>query len=201
MFDMARDYQGGPFTSAHSESEQLARLAGDLVAIEKIASGEMPFAIRPLHLGSFLDETLELNRGLADAHSATIVLNPVPENAFVLADEDRLGQLIDNLLSNAIKFSPEGGEIELSVAPFNHGFRISVADQGPGISPDFHARIFTPFAQANPADSRHGCGVGLGLAIAREIAVRMEGAISFESEAGKGAIFHVYLPAPDSTAT
>lgn len=104
-------------------------------------------------------------------------------------------QVFTNLLSNAAKFSPRGGVVRLGVKPLDRRYRISVADDGPGISEEFRERIFGKFAQADSSDTRGKGGTGLGLSIVREIVERLGGAISFESAPGEGAVFHVDLPA------
>jgi CheY-like chemotaxis protein len=118
----------------------------------------------------------------------------------VLADDDRLMQVLTNLLSNAIKFSPRGGTVLVSVTRLERRFRISVADKGPGIPDAFRSRIFTRFAQADSSDTRLKGGTGLGLSIVREIVEQLGGFVGFESSPGEGAVFHVDLAAVTAPA-
>jgi signal transduction histidine kinase len=117
------------------------------------------------------------------------------DDAQISVDAAKLQQVMSNLLSNAIKFSPVGAEVCVGTGWHDGNIRITVSDQGPGISPDFHGRIFQKFAQADSSDSRKQGGTGLGLAITRELVENMHGTVSFESEQGQGARFFVDLPA------
>jgi PAS domain S-box-containing protein len=184
---------------ARSNCARLIRLINDILDIEKIESGRMAFDIRPLPLSRLLEQAVQDNRAFAAEHGAMIHLDQVPPGAAVLGDEDRVMQVLTNLISNAAKFSPEGGVVELTVTPLDRRFRISVADQGPGIPDGFKDRIFSKFAQADASDTRQKGGTGLGLSIVREIVTRLGGSVSFDSEAGRGTTFQVDLPAaPDS---
>lgn len=180
---------------AHKNSERLIRLINDILDVEKIESGKMTFAIAPLELASFLRDILETSQGFAHTHNVRLELREPPHGATVLADPDRLAQVMSNLISNAIKFSPAGDVVTISVAPLDWRFRISVIDRGPGIPDSFRDNIFHKFAQADASDSRQKGGTGLGLAIVKEITERLGGRISYENRAEGGAIFHLDLPA------
>lgn len=179
---------------AHSNAARLVRLINDILDIEKIEAGRMQFDIRPLPLDALLDAAVHQTAGFASEYGVTVEIDPVPPAAAVLADEDRLMQVITNLLSNAIKFSRRGGAVTMRVAPLDRRYRISVADRGAGIPEAFRSRIFGKFAQADASDSRAKGGTGLGLSIVREIVVRLGGSVSFDSVEGAGSIFHVDLP-------
>jgi signal transduction histidine kinase len=112
----------------------------------------------------------------------------------VLADAQRLQQVLSNLLSNALKFSPAQGEVRLYSELEGQSVRILVSDQGPGIPVDFTARIFKKFSQADASDSRQKGGTGLGLAISKELIERMGGTIGFVSEPQRGSTFWIELP-------
>lgn len=180
---------------AKSNCTRLVRLINDILDIEKIESGNMRFDLAPLRLEPFLEQTVEANRAFAAEYGVEIALDEVPADAAVLADEDRLMQVMANLLSNAAKFSPIGETVRISVRPLDRRYRITVADHGPGISDEFREKIFGKFAQADSSSSRQKGGTGLGLSIVREIVSRMRGSVSFDSEPGKGTAFNVDLPA------
>ncbi|MDO9369445.1 MAG: CHASE3 domain-containing protein [Sphingopyxis sp.] len=182
---------------AHSNAARLVRLINDILDIEKIEAGRMQFDIRPLALGALLDAAAHQTAGFAGEYGVTLEIEPVAAEAAVLADEDRLMQVITNLLSNAIKFSRRGGAVTMRVAPLDRRYRISIIDRGEGIPEAFRSRIFGKFAQADASDSRRKGGTGLGLSIVREIVVRLGGSVSFESVDGTGSIFHVDLPAAE----
>jgi len=180
---------------AKSNCNRLVRLINDILDIEKIESGKMRFEFKPVTLGGFLEQAVQANRPYAAGHGVAIVLAPVPADAVVTADEDRLMQVMANLFSNAAKFSPQGETVHVSVQALDRRYRISVADNGPGIGEEFRGRIFAKFAQADSSITRQKGGTGLGLSIVRDIVSRMRGSISFDSEPGHGATFHVDLPA------
>lgn len=184
---------------AKSNCTRLVRLINDILDIEKIESGNMRFDMAPLRLGPFLEQAVQANRAFAAEYGVELTLEAVPPNAAVIADEDRLMQVMANLLSNAAKFSPTGETVRICVRPLDRRHRITVADHGLGIADEFREKIFGKFAQADSSSSRQKGGTGLGLSIVREIVNRMRGSVSFDSEPGKGTAFHVDLPAaPES---
>ena len=107
----------------------------------------------------------------------------------IISDGDRVLQIISNLLSNAFRWTPDGGRIDVALTSDNGAVAVDVADTGPGIRAEERERIFRPFW------SRDGRGTGLGLPIARELALALGGRIELESEVGKGSRFRLILPA------
>jgi PAS domain S-box-containing protein len=183
---------------AHSNSKRLVRLINDILDIEKIESGKMPFEIVDLHLASFLQQAVAANQAYADEHKVGLELGAVPADAVVRADPDRLMQVMTNLISNAAKFSPAGAAVRIAVEPLDRRWRIGIADRGAGIPDEFRGRIFQKFAQADSSDTRAKGGTGLGLSIVREIMARLGGAIDFETRQGQGTTFFVDVPAMHS---
>jgi len=106
----------------------------------------------------------------------------------ILSDGDRVLQVITNLLSNAFRWTPDGGRIELSLESDNGDVRVDVVDNGPGVAAHRHSRIFDAFV-SDDVD-----GTGLGLPIARELAVALGGRIELQSELGNGSCFRLFLP-------
>ncbi|MXP42078.1 PAS domain S-box protein [Altererythrobacter soli] len=182
-------------TIAHSNADRLVRLINDILDVEKLESGKMSFDNRPIDLTSALQQALDENAGFARSYNVDLRFDRPEVAAHVLADSDRLAQVIANLLSNAIKFSPAGGCVSLTLAPGRRRHRITVSDQGPGIPEEFHTRIFEKFVQADSSDARAKGGTGLGLSIVREIVEQLGGSISFDSRPSEGTQFHVHLPA------
>ncbi len=185
---------------ARGNCERLVRLINDILDMEKIESGKMEMRLEPTSLATFLQQVVEDNQGYADAHGVSLALAPVSPNASVMADRDRLMQVMTNLVSNAVKFSERGQTVRIVVTPLDRRWRIDVIDEGAGIPEEFRPRIFGKFAQADSADSRQKGGTGLGLSIVREIVTRHGGTVSFSSVDGEGTTFHTDLPANAWTA-
>jgi PAS domain S-box-containing protein len=181
-------------TIAYDNCQRLVRLINDILDVEKIESGKMAFALQPVPLQPLLETTVQSNAGFAESHHVGVTIDPVPAESVVLADPDRLVQVITNLLSNAIKYSPQGDTVTISVSPLDRRHRISVADRGPGIPEEFRDRIFGKFAQADSSDTKQKGGTGLGLSIVREIVSRLGGEVGFVDRDGGGTVFHVDLP-------
>ncbi|MHB1192161.1 MAG: PAS domain-containing sensor histidine kinase [Longimicrobiales bacterium] len=172
----------------------LERLVRDLLDVERLSTGQLSLDMEELALHDILARAREVVLPQATEHGVT-VREPAPTAVRVTADKDRLGQVFTNLLSNAVKFSEPGGEVWMDVASSAGGVTVGVHDQGRGIAPDDHERIFEPFAQVEGARAATPAGAGLGLAIARAIVDRHGGRIWVESAPGKGASFFVSLPA------
>src|SRR5690606_22595335 len=137
----------------------------------------------------------EANQSYAEKYEILFECIPPEENIHVLADSDRLMQVLTNLLSNAAKFSPKGSAVKLSATQQDSGFvRFEVRDYGPGIPKEFQEHIFEKFSQADGSDSRQKGGTGLGLSIVKAIVEEMKGQVGFSTEAEKGTTFYFTLP-------
>lgn len=190
---------------AHTNSERLVRIINDILDIEKIEMGRLELSMRNVPVAAFLKQALEANDAYGARFNVRFVLQAVPEDAEVLADQDRLMQVMANLLSNAAKFSPQGAQVIVRALEDAGKVRIEVEDHGTGIPLEFRPRIFEKFAQADASSSRHFEGTGLGLSITRQLVQAMGGSIGFASEAGIGTTFYFELPrapaaAPESAA-
>jgi PAS domain S-box-containing protein len=177
---------------AQANSQRLVRLINDVLDLEKIESGKLPFNFQELDLGDVAERAVEGVRGYADQLGVELKLDRNGP-ARVRGDADRLVQVITNLLSNAAKYSPRGEAVQVTVAREGEKVQLTVADRGPGVPEAFRDRIFTRFAQADSSDARGKSGTGLGLYIAKEIAERHGGRLWYETKGG--AVFHLELPA------
>jgi PAS domain S-box-containing protein len=185
---------------AYNNCNRLIRLINDMLDIEKIESGKTTLNLQPVSLAPAIESSVTALASFAAEHGVSAQVNAIPAECHLVADPDRLAQIITNLLSNAIKFSPAGGTVEVEVSGCENGrTRITVSDDGPGIASEFHSRIFQKFAQADATDSRQKGGTGLGLSIVKELAERMGGQVGFESVEGAGSRFYVDLPSLDPT--
>lgn len=186
---------------AYRNSERLVRLASDLLDLQKIESGLLAFDVRALDLAPLLAAAVEANQAYASRFDVALVLTGAAGGARVLADADRLMQVLTNLLSNAAKFSPPKAQVILGAEPCGTYVRISVRDRGFGIPSAFRARVFERFAQADTSTTRAREGTGLGLSISKAIVERLCGRIGFESEESVGTTFFIDLPRPAEDAS
>jgi signal transduction histidine kinase/CheY-like chemotaxis protein len=175
-------------------TRHLARLVDDLLDISRVTRGHVELRNEPVSLASVLEHAAEIAAPLV-ARNRHVLQIASPHDVTLQGDPVRLAQVFGNLLTNACKFTPAGGRIEVAITPANGRVRVTVRDNGRGIARDQLARIFEPFVQAHSAsDALHG-GLGLGLAIVRNLVDRHGGQIMAESGGpGLGASFTVELP-------
>jgi PAS domain S-box-containing protein len=171
------------------------KLIDDLLDVSRILQGKLVLQEIPIQLASLINAAIETVRLSAEAKS--IILETVfqPEIGLVKGDPNRLLQVVGNLLSNAVKFTPNGGKILVRLDGDNSLAKITVKDTGKGIDPDFLPHVFEHFRQENSSTTRVYGGLGLGLAIVRNL-VEMHGGIVTAQSAGvgMGATFTVMLP-------
>ncbi|MFB2892872.1 PAS domain-containing protein [Aerosakkonemataceae cyanobacterium BLCC-F50] len=176
-------------------AKQQTQLIDDLLDISKILRGKLILRESPVNLALTIEAALETVRLAAEAKNIQIetefdsVLPPV------LGDGGRLQQIVLNLLSNAIKFTPNGGQVEVYLKKVNSEAQIQVKDNGKGITPDFLPYVFESFRQEDGKITRKFGGLGLGLAIVRQLTELHGGTVSVQSMGeGTGATFTVCLP-------
>lgn len=179
---------------AHKNSERLVMLVNDILDIDKIESGKMVFDLKPTDLVTLTEQAIEAHQVYAAQFGVSFTLDTHVAKARVNADADRLMQVLANLFSNATKFSPPNSTVRVAIARSGSNIRVSITDQGPGIPPEFHSRIFQKFAQADSSATRQKGGTGLGLSISKAVVERHGGKIGFETEANVGTTFFFELP-------
>ena len=173
----------------------LKQIIEDVLDISRIVAGRLRLNVEPVDLPGVLDEATATMTPAAQAKGVRLetVIDPIASP--VSADPERLLQIVWNLLSNAIKFTPRGGKVQLRLSRVNSHVEVTVSDTGRGIEPDFLPLVFERFRQADASFSRAEGGLGLGLAIARQLVELHGGTISAASEGiGHGATFTVKLP-------
>ncbi|MBE9224925.1 PAS domain S-box protein [Phormidium sp. LEGE 05292] len=170
------------------------QLIEDLLDISRILQGKLTLQVYPVDLAMTIEAAKETVRLAAEAKMIEIRTD-LPSAVWMMGDANRLQQVIWNLLSNAVKFTPTGGLINVKLEVIDSGAQITVKDTGKGISPEFLPYVFEYFRQADSSITRQFGGLGLGLAIARQIVELHGGTIKAESPGeGLGATFTMRLP-------
>lgn len=174
---------------------QLERLVEDLMDFTRVQAGKLRLAYQTVALQDVLAEALQGCRSAADQKGVALSSVFPPTSIEAQVDPQRLLQVVVNLLNNAIKFTPGGGRVWLTFSTDLSHFLIQVTDNGKGISSQLLPRIFEAFTQASGAESHRGSGLGLGLAVVKEIVSLHGGTVEVRSEGpAKGSEFIVRIP-------
>lgn len=193
VFDPKTDFGHKRVDDAILDTDRLLNLVNDLLDIEKLEAGKMVMNLAPTRLDRIIERSIESVRGVSDKANI-IIESDCPEQIDILADEDRLVQVIVNLLSNAVKFSPKESTVRVEAVTDGTTAQINVVDHGRGISPENLKRLFQKFEQMEASDGKRASGTGLGLAICKAIVECHNGEIGAASEVGKGSTFYITLP-------
>jgi PAS domain S-box-containing protein len=186
--------QQAAFARVKANQQFLLSLINDILQFAKLEAGKVEYRNSDLPAGDVLSEAMGMlepaarHRGLRYERRWS---EPVPN---LLGDHDRVQQILTNLLGNAIKFTEPGGRIAASIDTDGDFVCIRIEDTGRGIAREKLESIFDPFVQAGQHREEEASGVGLGLAISRDLARGMGGDVTVESEAGKGSVFTLRLP-------
>jgi CheY-like chemotaxis protein/nitrogen-specific signal transduction histidine kinase len=171
-----------------------ARLIEDLLEVSRIVTGKLRLQTQDVDLAATVDAAVEVVQPAAAAKRIVLDVQVEVRPAWTTGDPDRLQQVVWNLLSNAVKFTPAEGRVTVRLV-HGDGYRLTVQDSGPGIDTAFLPFVFEPFRQADGTASREHGGLGLGLAIAKQIVELHGGTIAAQSDGrGTGATFEVRLP-------
>ena len=179
------------FNQIHHEADRLSRLVDDLQELSRVEAKSYSLDLRSVSVSSLVQTTLKRLSPQATAKRITLRSNLPADLEPVLADEDRITQVLVNLTANAIQYTPEDGEVLISAAQHGNEIHVSVKDSGIGIPQEHLANIFTRFYRVDKSRSRHaGGGSGIGLTIAKHIIEAHGGRIWAESAGeGQGSTF------------
>jgi two-component system, OmpR family, phosphate regulon sensor histidine kinase PhoR len=180
-------------TIIDGEATRLMTLVDDLMALSRLESRAEPMELRPVRLDTVVAEAAGRLRPQAARHGVALNARAAAETT-VMADPDRLIQVLTNLIDNAIKFTPEGGWVDVALRDDGTDAMVSVSDSGRGIPQDDLPRVFDRFYRVERSRSREAGGTGLGLAIAKHIVEAHGGRIAVASRPGRGTTFTVALP-------
>ncbi|HEV8371808.1 MAG TPA: ATP-binding protein [Actinomycetota bacterium] len=190
--DMSVERQRTAAAEILEASRRLARLIDDLLSVSRMESGRLVLDPRPLDLAAVVERILSPFRAMADRHTLRAKL---PGALPVLwGDPDKVEQILTNLVGNAIKYSPEGGEVLVTVEHGEDSVQVSVRDQGIGMSPRDMGQLFEKFYRVDRDEVRRAGGTGLGLYITKRLVEMHGGRIWAESRPGVGSVFTFTLP-------
>ena len=184
--------------SLHEEAGLLGRLVDDLQALAQAEAGEQRLCPRPTAVTPLLRQSLDAFRAQAAAKGQQLEADLPEDLGTCCLDPDRVAQVLRNLLANALTHAPAGGrvalEAEREAGAAGDWLRLAVVDDGPGIPLEDLDKIFERFYRVDPSRSRGTGGSGLGLTIARQLAVAHGGSLTVDSRPGQGARFTLRLP-------
>ena len=202
VLGMIQAMQLGPMVPPQAERAALARQSAeallavidDILELAKIEAGKAELRLAPLQLREVLDTVAAAHEPAAQAQglAMSVKIHEAVEGVWI-GDQALLTRVVGALVSNAVKFTPQG-QVSLRALPADGGVRITVRDTGVGIPADQHGDLFRKFTQVDGAATRRFGGVGLGLAICRELTALMGGVVSVESAPGEGSCFTVEVP-------
>lgn len=175
---------------------QLTRLVEDLLDISRIDQGKILLRKQRTELQPILDAAIEASRPLIDLKHHTLCVDVLPEPIWLDADYTRIAQIVTNLLNNAAKYTPDGGQIHIATKARDGLVEIAVSDNGIGIPADMQSRIFEIFTQVQSAGPGPHAGLGIGLALVKQLVSLHGGTITLQSSGeDTGSRFTVTLPA------
>jgi signal transduction histidine kinase len=186
--------QMGDLRGILRSEKHLLNLINTILAFARLEANQEQFAIAPVTMPDVIAEVAGLIYPQAQAKGLTVTMSCPSDCPPATADRDKVIQILANLLGNAIKFTERGGEISVSVEPTTAHVLVYVRDTGRGIEPDALERIFEPFVQLDRQLSRPVEGIGLGLAISRDLARGMTGELTVTSVPAGGSTFTLSLP-------
>ena len=195
-----RDGSLGPMNEPQQKAltsivERAESLLGTLNNILRIREGRTPTLLKPVDLKAVVEAQIERAGKEMRRKKLTAAVALGAEPVWVLADDKKLGDVVDNLLNNATKFSPAGGALRVELSSAGKNAKLSLSDQGPGVPPEMMPHVFERFFASNQGPTREYAGLGLGLPLAKEVVEQHGGRIWLESQgAGSGTTAHLEIP-------
>lgn len=175
------------------ETVRLSRLVDAILELTRLERGSLPFEMAPVDISELVASAVSTHGALFDAVGLTLTSSITP-GVMITADPDRIRQAVGNLLSNAARYTPEGGEVAVSVTSDACDAIVEVADTGIGIQVENLEKVFSRFWRADEARNRANGGLGIGLSVTKEIVDRHEGSISARRRPEGGSVFSLRIP-------
>ncbi|SDD72586.1 sensor histidine kinase [Sporomusa acidovorans] len=198
MIDGVIEANPKKLTSLHEEAVRLSRLIKDLKDLSLAEVRQLSLEISDVNINHTVEQALYMLNPLANEKKITVTKRLAPDLPTVSADADRINQIFYNLITNAIRYTPDGGHVtvstELALYEEKEWVKVTVVDNGPGISADDLPFVFDHFYRGDKSRDRKSGGTGLGLAIVKQLVEIHGGKTQVESEIGKGSSFYVFLP-------
>jgi signal transduction histidine kinase len=179
---------------AHQNSKTLQGLITDLLDMDKLLSGNVSMELAEHNVLALVKQSVDILKPYAEKFLVKVVVSAQEGDATINVDQLRFQQIINNLLSNAIKFSGTNTQVTIDISTQASAVKVSITDQGPGVSAAFLPRLFTRFSQADASDTRKVGGTGLGLAISKALVEQMHGHIGYSPAHTSGSTFWFELP-------
>lgn len=193
LFGPLNEKQAEYIRDIHVSGLHLLGMINEILEISKLESRALKLTPSNFSLNMSITEVVNVIQPLADKKMIHLI-KKLPEEFEIRADYQKVQQIMYNLLSNAIKFTPQNGHIEIGCKKLKKYAEIYVKDDGIGIAPEFHEKIFSKFVQLNNIYCKNESSTGLGLTITKELALLHGGSIHLKSKPGKGSTFIVKLP-------
>ncbi|THV23378.1 hybrid sensor histidine kinase/response regulator [Peteryoungia ipomoeae] len=179
----------------HEQMDHIIRLVDDLLDVSRITQGKINLSKSEFELKDAISTALEMTRPTVEEKRHTLTFKAPEQACTILADKVRLTQCVSNLVNNAAKYTPEGGQIEVSLEAVERGYRITVADNGLGLTPEASTAIFHMFEQVEEHRGHAHGGLGIGLALVKQLMELHGGDVTVWSDGpGKGSVFTLELP-------
>lgn len=178
----------------HANSMRLLKLINDLLDLVRLDAGQMRLHRQTIDVKPFLEGTLNAVRQFAEDRRLRLALTINPGLEKITADPDRIEKVFLNLLFNAMKFTPAGGLIRVQASADGDDALFEIVDTGVGMSPESIKHLFSRFWQADTSSQRKYQGVGIGLALVKELVEAHSGSVTGESQLGQGTTFRIRLP-------
>lgn len=193
LYGNLNDKQAEYINDIKVSATHLLGMINEILDMSKIEANAMKIVKSNFEITRAVDEVCNILMPLAKKKDITLE-KVIPENFEIFADYQKIQQILYNLISNAIKYSPENDKVEIAVMHNENCYRIVVHDNGIGIDPKYHGKIFAKFVQLDSAYTKKESSTGLGLTITKELVELHNGKISLVSEVNNGSTFIVEIP-------